>query len=221
VSAQDFLLASHLFSYPDPAAAGRFAELFEHGVAAPDGLRAQIEKLVAEPQRLDTLRSEYIDLFDRGREQNSPYETEYGRDRPLQKGTELADLAGFYRAFGLDPAGSQEMIDHVAVECEFYAVLELKAQALGERGDQEGVEIVRDAQKKFLESHLGRFVGALSERPGIARSDFYAGAAGWVRDLVADACKARGAQPEPAGYVANKPEGEVNCGALKGFAPPT
>lgn len=215
MSAEQFLLASQLFSYPEPAAAAQYQELMDRGVRMPQRLQQAVGALCRQPSLLEDLRSEYIDLFDRGREQNSPYETEYGRDRPLQKGIELADLAGFYKAFGLDPGESQEMLDHVAVECEFYAVLELKAAALAAHGDPEGVEIVRDAQKKFLESHLGRFVPALTERPGIARSAFYALAAAWLRALVEDACRERGAAPVPASYVAQKPEGEVTCGATQ------
>lgn len=213
MSARDFLLASQLFSYPPPDAAEHLGALLERGAEVPASLREQLEALVRAPEGLEALRSEYIDLFDRGREQNSPYETEYGRDRPLQKGGELADLAGFYRAFGLDPEGSHEMLDHVAVECEFYALLELKAELLEERGDGEGVEIVRDAQRKFLESHLGRFVGALGARPGVARSSFYSEASRWLGALVAQACQTRGAQPLEVAYVAAEPE-VMNCGAI-------
>ena len=54
---------------------------------------------------VDELRSEYIELFDRQQGHIPLYETEYGPGRSLAKGHELADLAGFYRAFGVDLGG--------------------------------------------------------------------------------------------------------------------
>jgi putative dimethyl sulfoxide reductase chaperone len=213
----DFLLASQLLSYPDEGAPERLALLLDAGAQPPPALRAQVQTLIDTPAAALALRSEYIDLFDRGRGDNSPYETEYGRDRPLRKGAELADLAGFYRAFGLDPGTSGEMPDHVAVECEFYAVLELKAQALDARGDAEGSSIVRDAQQKFLADHLGRFVGALAGRPGVLSSTFYRATADWVCALVAAECARHGAAPEPATWFSGQWSDSTECGPIAGL----
>jgi hypothetical protein len=50
-----------------------------------------------------------------------PYESAYGEAPQMAgKSAELADLAGFYAAFGLAPAASQpDMEDHVKVDfCE-------------------------------------------------------------------------------------------------------
>lgn len=134
----------------------------------------------------DDLRSEYIDLFDRGREAIPLYETEYARARTMVKGSELVDIAGFYKAFGLQIG--PEMVDHIAVELEFYGWLLQKSDYLLEIQDTEGHEIVLDARKKFLKSHLGPFAQAICERPGLAKSEFYSAVFSHCRDLVHAEC---------------------------------
>lgn len=134
----------------------------------------------------DDLRSEYIDLFDRGREAVPLYETEYGRARTMVKGSELVDIAGFYKAFGLQIG--PEMVDHIAVELEFYAWLLQKSDYLEQQQDKKGQEIVLDARRKFLKSHLGPFMNAICERPRLAQSEFYSAVFRTCRDLVQAEC---------------------------------
>ncbi len=134
----------------------------------------------------DDLRSEYIDLFDRGHQSTPLYETEYARARTMVKGSELVDIAGFYKAFGLQIG--PEMVDHIAVELEFYGWLLQKNDYLEQIGDTEGQQIVLDARKKFLRSHLGPFIGAICERPGLAKSEFYSAVFAHTRDLVHAEC---------------------------------
>lgn len=66
----------------------------------------------------------------------------------------LADLTGFYKAFGVE--SKSMIIDHLAVECEFMAALLLREAYAESSGNKEMYEIVRDAQKKFIKDHLGR-----------------------------------------------------------------
>jgi len=98
-----------------------------------------------------------------------PYEAGYGTNHVFQETHCLADVAGFYRAFGLEPCeAKRERPDHIAVELEFMHALALKeAYALahdwGEKAD-----ICREAQTGFLRDHLGRwapsFLKSLAER---------------------------------------------------------
>ncbi|MBI4807211.1 MAG: molecular chaperone TorD family protein [Desulfovibrio sp.] len=120
---------------------------------------------------LDDLRSEYVALFDRGAA--SVYESEYGSHKGLSKGNDLADVMGFYQAFGFALAECHEMPDHIAVELEFYAALLMKESFLTQAGDAEGVEIVRDAEAKFLTRHLGGFVTALASSPAVTQSAWF------------------------------------------------
>lgn len=87
-----------------------------------------------------------------------PYECEYGRRPLLQQAQELADLAGFYRAFGLRPSRRRpERPDHVACELEFLEFLSVKEALALERRDDESREVTRGAVRRLLMEHLGRF----------------------------------------------------------------
>lgn len=224
--AMAFLMASRLSSYPDAHwPDGLWTLLADAQCAAacaavdPDSwprLYQHLDAVLTSAEALDRLRAEYIATFDHGRVHHSLYETEYSRDRALVKGQALADIAGFYRAFGLafgQEDGAHEMLDHVAVELEFYALLLLKQEALAVRGDAEGEAIVFEARQKFLEAHLGRFVGAIAAAPGVLTSAFYGPVLTWCRDLVASECARLGLTPAPV--EADQPWAEpeaMSCG---------
>jgi len=72
----------------------------------------------------------------------------------------MADVAGFYRAFGLEPSRElPERHDHVALELEFMAWLIAKTWHAppGERR-----EVCQDAQARFVEGHLAWWVPAFA-----------------------------------------------------------
>lgn len=70
-------------------------------------------------------------------------------------GVVLADLSGFYKAFGMKE-NEDITIDNFAVEAEFMSQLLLREAVGIQKGDQEMLEIVRGAEKKFLTDHLSR-----------------------------------------------------------------
>ena len=73
--------------------------------------------------------AEYIDLFGQNyKPKCSPYELEYLSRGPLFMNTAvLADIAGFYKAFGLQVANdSKERVDHISIELEFMYFLTFK-----------------------------------------------------------------------------------------------
>jgi nitrate reductase assembly molybdenum cofactor insertion protein NarJ len=179
-------------------------------------IRERVEVVLASAAALDTLRSEYIAIFDRGRGHTSLYETEYGREHALVKGNALADIAGFYRAFGLEfghQEGVHEMLDHVSVELEFYALLLMKQEALAAGTDADGQAIVLEARQKFLDAHLGRFMSAIAKRPGVTASAFYGPVLAWCRNLVAQECARLGISPVSVDWLStcDDPE-EMSCG---------
>lgn len=200
----DFILASLLAAYPAKSFGEHLQVLLgDEDLRIPDELRGWLMQLAANPQEVDELRSEYIECFDTGRHVNPLYETEYGRNRSLAKGNELADVAGFYQAFGFElqtQGEHHEMLDHIAVEMEFYALLMMKQAYLTEEKDQEGVDILLDARKKFLDAHLGRFVRALSERPGIQASAPYSLIFRHCCHLVEQECADLGLTPHLTSY---------------------
>jgi nitrate reductase assembly molybdenum cofactor insertion protein NarJ len=212
----NFVLASILMSYPmDHVSENISVLLADNDLQISDELRALIIDRTS-PENLLDLQSEYISIFDNGRDANPIYETEYDRRRPLAKGNELSDIAGFYRAFGFEldsSAEGMEILDHVGIELEFYALMLMKQIHLIEMNDQQGVEITNDARKKFLSAHLGRFIGAISRRPGVVNSEFYCKVFNWGADLVAAECKRENLIVEPADWIDSEvlKDEEMNC----------
>jgi TorA maturation chaperone TorD len=149
--------------------AERLAEL----ATAADMLAPAVEPALAEPlarfaaaaREADAaaIGDEYVFLFDRAAKV-PPYEGAWGEAPQLAgKAALLADVAGFYAAFGLMPGEAEpDVEDHIAAECEFMSVLALKeAYALAE-SDDEGAAITRAAQSRFVGDHLGRWSGTFA-----------------------------------------------------------
>jgi len=86
----------------------------------------------------------------------SPYEMEYGPAHIYQKTQGLADVSGFYHAFGLKLSSqTRERPDHLSMELEFMHFLTWKeVYGLKQGHDSEKVTLCRQAQAKFLEEHL-------------------------------------------------------------------
>lgn len=93
------------------------------------------------------------------------YETEYGLPHEFRQSQELADIAGFYNAFGFQIGGTvRERPDHLATELEFMCLLAFKQAYAESHGETEHAEICAEAQQKFLRDHLGRWVNLFAER---------------------------------------------------------
>lgn len=94
-----------------------------------------------------------------------PYEAPYGATNLFQEADCTADVAGFYKAFGLESSDTcRERPDHVTVEIEFMRFLTAKeAYALSNEWDDKA-QICRDAQRVFLKEHLGRWAPTFLRR---------------------------------------------------------
>ena len=117
----------------------------------------------------DSFHLAYLSAF--GHAARGPHalnEIEYGdlKADPLFQPHRLADLAAFYRAFGMEIApDAGERHDHLCLELEFLCFLAAReAYALEHQLEPEDLAISRDAQKKFLREHLGRWVPACMRR---------------------------------------------------------
>ena len=108
---------------------------------------------------LDALGESYRGLFGHtAHGQVPPYESEYGAGDVFRQAQELADIGGFYRAFGLEMARScHERNDHIAAECEFLSLLATKEAYDVVEGNVESYEAVRKAEQLFLRDHAARF----------------------------------------------------------------
>jgi DMSO reductase family type II enzyme chaperone len=122
-----------------------------------------------QPETLEPFQVACVTAFGHAARGDCPLnEIEYGELRadPLFQPHRLADLAAFYRAFGVEVAdGAGERPDHLGMELEFMAVLAAKeAYALEHQLDDGQRELCRQAQKKFLREHLGRWSPAFARR---------------------------------------------------------
>jgi len=104
----------------------------------------------------------YDDLFGHAVRGACPaFEMEYGRNEIIRQASDLADLAGFYRAFGMEIASHAiGRPDHISAECEFMSALSLKEAYAYEQGETDQAEICLDAQRTFLRDHLARWLPA-------------------------------------------------------------
>jgi len=164
-----YRLLGGAWGYPTPSHLEDLAALAE-SVAADSPLAPVFAAFASAARGADAevTAQEYVFLFDR-EARCPPYEGAWG-DAPQMAGKAalLADIAGFYAAFGLEPSAAHpDAEDHIAPECEFMSALCLKeAYALAE-GLTEGLEVTRGAEASFLGEHLGRwaetFAGAVKE----------------------------------------------------------
>ncbi len=121
------------------------------------------------PDGYEAFLTAYLAAFGHAARGRCPLnEIEYGdiKADPLFQPHRLADLAAFYRAFGLELGeDADERPDHICVELEFMCVLTAKeAYALAEQLAPEQLQVCRDAQRKFLREHLGRWTPAFTRR---------------------------------------------------------
>lgn len=150
------------FTYPEPAQRGRLAVLLEDmldfEVDVDAELRTRVRSLLEALRATDptNLAVEYNRIFDQSA-QCSPYETEYEAD-PFAKARQMADISGFYGAFGMDTSTARPtMHDFIAAELEFMSLLTRKEAYATARNWTRRREVTVDAERGFLRDHLGRW----------------------------------------------------------------
>lgn len=146
------------------------------------------------PELFESFFATYLSAFGHAARGRCPLnEIEYGdiKADPLFQPHRLADLAAFYRAFGLEIAqDADERQDHICLEFEFMCVLAAKeAYALEYQLDSDALSLCRDAQKRFLREHLGRWIPAFTRRLARMAGDTPLGAlANFTRAVVEADC---------------------------------
>lgn len=174
----------------------------EASFAPARALRGPLSRL-----RLQALRAAHVGCFGHAiSKECPPYEAEYDQANVFQKTQTLADIAGFYRAFGLETAPAlHERADHLSVELEFMQFLCLKEAHAAARGEApERVAQCRAAQTKFLGEHLGRWGRSFAQRLcAVARDGPYAAFAALLDAFLAAETKRLGVR-EAAGVRLNE-----------------
>lgn len=194
-----------------PPLAWRFQELAHvatMAAAAPvvdERLRGPLARFADAARDADpaAVAAEYVSLFDR-QARCSPYEGAYRGAGLAGKGVLLADVAGFYAAFGLGPAaGAPDMEDHVAAELEFMSALCFKEAHALAISAAEPLAVTRDAEAAFLRDHLGGWAAAFARDLDAATAlGFYTAAAALLAAWMDIELAALGVAPVPvAGRV--------------------
>lgn len=201
-----YRLLAAAFLYPDEAlVAGLregWAETAESPPTLPDGEGVSLSKALTSAATaglsLDALQAQYRQTFGHTISQECPpYETQYGSAHLFQQAQKLGDIAGFYRAFGVEVSDrAKERLDHIAVELEFMAFLTLKeAYAFTHHGEEQA-SICREGEQRFLEEHLGRwapiFARLLARR---AQQGFYREMATFLEAFIHTECGRLQARP--------------------------
>lgn len=153
----------------EPTAAGlaRFRaladELAAHPLSRSLGVGGPLADIVAALADVDVaaLGAEHTRLF-AGSVPCSPHESEYERDAG-GKAQRLADVAGFYRAFGVTVSSERRALpDFIGTELEFMGLLCRKQALARVEGWTDRERVAGDAERSFLHDHLGRWVGAFA-----------------------------------------------------------
>lgn len=148
---------SAAFSYPE----GSFFDFF------PD-LSGERAGLIREYDRLFRAKDIWL------------YGTEYMSEHEFQRSNYLADISGFYKAFGVEV--NSERPDALNAELEFMHYLIFKE---GNAPAREKGEICLDAQKKFFTEHLAPAAKAIAQKIiAAAENPFYKNAASELLDFL-------------------------------------
>ena len=190
--------------FPVPTAALRHLERSPANAM----LEGAAERLASvAPVDEETLAASFARLF--GHTLRGPIcacETEYGADNSFHQPQQLADISGYYLAFGLRPfVASEARVDHIACELEFMDFLSRKqallaaSEELQSPPDLETAEATRLAERAFLKDHLARFGRAFATRLVTEEPDGYFGALGHtLLAFLSAECERLGVEAGPA-----------------------
>jgi TorA maturation chaperone TorD len=126
-----------------------------------------------------TLEAAYQRVFTLSYSEDCPiHETAFSAKHLFQQVHQQADIAGFYRAFGVDV--HLERSDHLAAELEFCYLLTLKEAHARNNAEPEHIRVCRRGQRAFLRDHLARWAPLIGNRIIVTGSGSWYERAGWL-----------------------------------------
>lgn len=181
-----FRLVSAGFGYPDAAWRPRLEALLrvarERRAVPAEGLRKLEKALDATPPA--ELEAQHFRLF--GPAPVCPLELAFHATRdPNGQSRKVADLAGFYKAFGVE---SQERPDGLPTVLEFLAYLEIKRVHAENNGWDEKRDIAAAASEKLRREIVFKPVGTIAKKlQAVGAPDLYLQLAALCRSLLGGA----------------------------------
>ncbi len=149
------------FDYPSEESLKTLSESLEDLTLCTDKLGLPLdtenirEGIRNSMKSITDVKGDYVKLFE-GNPIVPIRETSYELDKSARRAMEMADLLGFYTAFGVQPREGIEP-DHLSAELEFLSFLYQKLYHLKNSQDHEGINITETAIKEFLKNHIGRW----------------------------------------------------------------
>ncbi|MCS7296315.1 MAG: molecular chaperone TorD family protein [Chloroflexota bacterium] len=177
------------FAYPSPEAVHALREVA--GVAGRVCAGSPLLALVAAAERASEpeLRAQYVATFTHTTNPDCPaYETAYLCRDTFQQTHRMAELCGFYRAWGVQAQRNGSRPDEIGVELEFMGFLAAKEWLGLHEGDPEREARAAEGQLLFFREHLARWAPTFARRltacaqPG----SFYALASAALQTWLAD-----------------------------------
>lgn len=161
------------FAYPADGLTGAVREAFGQIASSPavlgpgTAVAFDAARMAWSNPEQAALQLEFTRLFSRSAA-CSPHETSYGDARRIAgHGVELADISGFYEAFGFTlSTETPDLPDHLCAELEFYSLLLVKQAYARHTAATEHDEVTAHAACAFLEHHLGRWIQAFVDGLG-------------------------------------------------------
>ncbi|MGD9935189.1 MAG: molecular chaperone [Dehalococcoidia bacterium] len=150
-------LLARTLAYPDPGALESIRDVAGLSLALhPEGPVSELARAFIDHSRSD-LEAEYIELFTLATSPDCPtYESAYVCTDINQQTSIMADVSGFYRAFGLE-LGQGLRPDDISLELEFLGFLCRKEAYAIEHMGKPRVLQARRNQRVFISEHLGRW----------------------------------------------------------------
>ena len=116
----------------------------------------------------------------------SPYELEHSKKEVFALTQNLADIRGFYNAFGLELAES-ERADHIAIEAEFLSYLLFKEGYAKETlKNEENAEVCCQARHDFLHDHFSWWTPHFARNLQSQPSSFYCQAGVFLQEFLTE-----------------------------------
>lgn len=135
---------------------------------------------------LGNIQIEYVDVFGHTlSKQTAPYELEHLKNSDVYFKTQmLADLNGFYGAFGVE-VQSKERADHISTQTEFLSYLIMKELYAIRKNLEEEKEVCQQAFIDFRQEHFSDWTEMFSENLSTkVEGEFYPIAGRFLRSFL-------------------------------------
>lgn len=160
-----YTLFAHAFAYPDAERLTALREAANDVIEFGESLLLMRLATIAREARQESLEPVYVTLTTFSSSPDCPaFESAYFGNEPIRQTQRMADIAGFYRAFGVDATAGGFRPDELPVELEFMAFLCMKEAYAVEHLGAPRAGQARKAQRVFLAEHLGRWAGVFGRK---------------------------------------------------------